>query len=40
MGVPTSAVGYTAAIHMREVHEDHKDLWWSQKKKKKMLFEE
>ena len=28
MGVPTSAVGYTAAMSGREDHEVHKDMWW------------
>jgi hypothetical protein len=28
MGVPTSEVGYTAAMPRREVHEVHKDMWW------------
>jgi len=28
MGVPSSEVGYTAAIPRREDHEVHKDLWW------------
>ena len=28
MGVPTSAVGYTAAMSRREDHEVHKDMWW------------
>ena len=28
MGVPTSEVGYTAAMSRREDHEDHKDMWW------------
>ena len=28
MGVPTSAVGYTAAMPRREDHEVHKDTWW------------
>jgi len=28
MGVPTSAVGYTAAMSKREDHEVHKDTWW------------
>ena len=28
MGVPTSEVGYTAAMSRREDHEVHKDMWW------------
>ena len=34
MGVPTSEVGYTAAMPRREDHEVHKDMWlhWTQKK--------
>ena len=28
MGVPNSEVGYTAAMHRREDHEIHKDMWW------------
>ena len=28
MGVPTSEVGYTAAMFRREDHEVHKDMWW------------
>jgi hypothetical protein len=28
MGVPTSEVGYTAAMARREDHEVHKDMWW------------
>jgi len=28
MGVPTSEVGYTAAMPSREDHEVHKDMWW------------
>jgi hypothetical protein len=28
MGVPTSEVGYTAAMPRREDHEVHKDMWW------------
>jgi len=33
MGVPTSEVGYTAAMLRREDHEVHKDMWrhWTQK---------
>ena len=27
MGVPTSEVGYTAAMPRREDHEVHKDMW-------------
>jgi len=28
MGLPGSAVGYTAAMPRREDHEVHKDMWW------------
>jgi hypothetical protein len=28
MGVPTSEVGYTAAMSRREDNEVHKDMWW------------
>ena len=28
MGVPTSEVGYTAAMPRREDHEVYKDMWW------------
>jgi hypothetical protein len=28
MGVPTSEVGYTAAMPRREDDEVHKDMWW------------
>ena len=28
MGVPTSEVGYTAAMPRREDHEVHRDTWW------------
>jgi len=37
MGVPTSEVGYTAAMSGRVDHEVHKDMWWGYwtKKKKK-----
>jgi len=28
MGVPTSDVGYTSAMPMREEDEVHKDMWW------------
>ena len=35
MGVPTSAVGYTAAMFRREDHEMHKDMWWGHWTKKK-----
>ena len=28
VGVPTSEVGYTAAMHRREDHEVYKDMWW------------
>ena len=34
MGVPTSEVGYTAAMPRREDHEVHKDTWWHWTKKK------
>ena len=34
MGVPTSEVGYTAAMPRREDHEVHKDMWWHWEKKK------
>ena len=34
MGVPTSAVGYTAAMPRREDHEVHKDMWWGHWTKK------
>jgi len=33
MGVPTSEVGYTSAMPMREDHEVHKDMWWHWTKK-------
>jgi len=33
MGVPTSEVGYTAAMPRREDHEVHKDMWWHWTKK-------
>ena len=34
MGVPTSEVGYTAAMPRRDDHEVHKDMWchWTKKK--------
>ena len=38
MGVPTSEVGYTAAMAGRVDHEVHKDMWWgywTKKRKKK-----
>jgi len=35
MGVPTSEVGYTAAMPRREDHEVHEDMWWHWTKKKK-----
>ena len=35
MGVPTSEVGYTAAMPRREDHEVHKDMWWHWTKKQK-----
>jgi len=34
MGVPTSEVGYTAAMPRREDHEVHKDMWWQWRRKK------
>ena len=34
MGVPTSEVGYTAAMSRREDHEVHKDMWWHWTQKK------
>ena len=34
MGVPTSEVGYIAAMPRREEHEVHKDMWWHWTKKK------
>jgi hypothetical protein len=37
MGVPTSEVGYTAAMPRREDHEVHKDMWWHWTKKKKIV---
>ena len=37
MGVPTSAVGYTAAMSRREDHEVHKDMWWGHWTNKKIL---
>ena len=33
MGVPTSEVDYTSAMHRREDHEVHKDMWGHWKKK-------
>ena len=33
MGVPTSEVGYTAAMPRTEEHEVHKDMWWHWTKK-------
>jgi len=38
MGVPTSEVGYTAAMLRREDHEVHKDMWWHWRKKKSAYF--
>jgi hypothetical protein len=35
MGVPTSEVGYTAAMPRREDHEVNKDMWWHWGKRKK-----
>jgi len=35
MGLPTSEVGYTPAMHGREDHEVHKDMWGIGLKKKK-----
>jgi len=37
MGVPTSEVGYTAAMPRREDHEVHKDMWWHWTKKKSIF---
>jgi len=37
MGVPTSEVGYTAAMPRREDHEVHKDMWWHWGKKRVLL---
>jgi len=34
MGVPTSEVGYNAAMPSREDREVHKDMWWHWTKKK------
>jgi len=31
MDVPTSEVGYTAAVSRREDHEVHEDMWWEKK---------
>ena len=39
MGVPTSEVGYTAAMPRREDHEVHKDMWGHWTKKKNVLDE-
>jgi hypothetical protein len=36
MGIPTSEVGYTAAMPRREDHEVHKDMWWHWGEKKKI----
>ena len=36
MGVPISEVGYTSAMHRREDHEVHKDMWGIGLKKKKL----
>ena len=35
MGVPTSAVGYTATMPWREDHEVHKGMWWGHWTEKK-----
>jgi len=35
MGVPTSEVGYSYAMHRREDHEVHKDMWGIGIKKEK-----
>jgi len=37
MGVPTSEVGYTSAMPMREDHEVHKDMWGYWRKKKQFM---
>ena len=37
MGVPTSEVGYTAAMLRREDHEVHKDMLWHWTKKTVIL---
>jgi len=37
MGVPPSAVGYTAAMPRREDHAVHKDMWWDWTKKKTFI---
>jgi len=34
MGVPSSEVGWSAAMPRTEVHEVHKDMWWHWTKKK------
>jgi len=36
MGVPTSEVGYTAAMFRRGDHEAHKDMWWGHWTQKKL----
>ena len=38
MGVPTSEVGYTAAMSRREDHEVHKDMWWGHWTQKRKRF--
>jgi len=38
MGVPTSEVGYTAAMPRRKDHEVHKDMWWGTGLKKIHVF--
>jgi hypothetical protein len=38
MGVLTSEVGYTAAMHRKEDREVHKDMWWHWAKKKKKYY--
>jgi len=40
MGVPTSEVGYTAAMPRREDHEVHKDMWWGHWTIQKKIFGE
>jgi len=40
MGVPTSEVGYTAAMPRREDHEVHMDMWWYGTNKKFVFSEE
>ena len=38
MGVPTSEVGYTAAMPRREDNEVHKDMWWHWTKEQYFLY--